>query len=330
MSKSSRVGNYRWAVCALLFAATTINYMDRQILSLLKPVLDEQFGWTNEQFGAINSAFQAAYAVSLLGFGWFVDRFGTRIGYAVSITVWSLAAMGHALASTIPYFFTARVALGFGEGGNFPSAVKGVAIWFPKKERAFATSLFNSGANVGAIVAPATIPWITAIWGWQAAFIAAGVVGLAWLCVWIPFYEVPERQKRLRASELAFIRSDLDETHEEGAGKVPWLSLLKYRQAWSFIVAKFLTDPVWWFYLIWLPDYFKKTRDLDVRNSWIHLVTIYSIVTVLSIGGGWLPSDFIRRGWSVTRAARRPCSCSCSACFQSFMPPRRATGRPFC
>src|SRR4051794_8684235 len=174
MTASTTPGNYRWVVCGLLFFATTINYVDRQILSLLKPILDEKLGWTNEQFGAVNSAFQAAYAVSLLGFGWFVDRYGTRLGYAVSIAAWSLAAVAHALISSVGGFFAARVALGLGEGGNFPSAIKAVALWFPREERAFATSIFDSGANVGAIVAPAVIPWIALTWGWQTAFVAAG------------------------------------------------------------------------------------------------------------------------------------------------------------
>ncbi|HYV63831.1 MAG TPA: MFS transporter [Bryobacteraceae bacterium] len=297
-------GNYRWIICALLFFATTINYIDRQILSLIKPILDDQLHWTNEQFGWVNSAFQLAYAVSLLGFGWFIDRFGTKIGYATSIAAWSLAAIAHALVGSISGFIGARVALGLGEGGNFPSAIKAVALWFPKKERAFATSIFNSGANVGAIVAPAVVPWIASAWGWQAAFVAAGLAGFAWLFLWIPFYDVPEQRKNLTAGELAFIRSDLDESHSEGAGKVPWLSLLGYRQAWSFIVAKFLTDPVWWFFLIWLPDFFKKTRNLDIKNSAILLVTIYSIVTVLSIAGGWLTGHLTRRGWTVTRARK--------------------------
>jgi ACS family hexuronate transporter-like MFS transporter len=304
MTLSPTAGSYRWIVCGLLFFATTVNYIDRQILSLLKPLLDERLGWTNEQFGAVNSAFQAAYAVSLLGFGWFVDRYGTRLGYAISITAWSLAAMAHALVRTAGGFLGARVALGLGEGGNFPSAVKAVALWFPKKERAFATSLFNSGANVGALVAPAVVPWIALTWGWQAAFVAAGAAGLAWLLLWLPLYDVPERQRRVSPAELAFIRSDPDEVHEGGAGKVPWLRLLEYRQAWSFIVAKSLTDPVWWFFLIWLPDYFHQTRHLDIKNSWVHLVTIYALVTVLSVAGGWLPGWLIQVGWSVTHARK--------------------------
>ena len=288
----------------MLFFATTINYMDRQILSLLKPILDSQMGWTNEQFGAVNSAFQGAYAIGSLVFGWLIDRIGSKIGYSISIAGWSLAALGHALVSSVTGFFIARVCLGLSEAGNFPSSIKAVALWFPKNERAFATSLFNSGANVGPILAPIIIPWIALTWGWQAAFIVAGLAGFIWLAFWIPFYNVPERQKRLSAAELAYIQSDLDESHAEAPGKVPWLRLLKFRKTWSMIVGRFLTDPVWWFFLIWLPDYFMKTRHLDIAHSWVLLVTIYGIVTVLSNIGGWLPGYLMRRGWSVTRARK--------------------------
>jgi ACS family hexuronate transporter-like MFS transporter len=302
-STDSGLGRYRWFVCGLLFIATTINYVDRQILALLKPILDDELKWTNEQFGEINAAFQFAYAAGLLLFGWFVDRFGTKIGYAVSIAAWSLAAIGHALVGSIGGFRNARLALGLGEGGNFPSAIKAVALWFPKRERAFATSLFNAGTNVGAILAPAMIPPIAFTWGWQAAFIAVGLAGFLWLFLWIPFYDLPEKVKRLSAEELRHIRSDPQDPHE-AAAKMPWRSLLGYRQTWSFIAAKFMTDPVWWFFLIWLPDFFKKTRGLDIKKSWVHLVTIYAIVTVLSLIGGWLTGHLNRRGWSVTRARK--------------------------
>ncbi|MFI5197499.1 MAG: MFS transporter [Thermoanaerobaculia bacterium] len=291
----------RWTVCALLFFATTINYVDRQILSLLKSILDTELGWTNQQFGLVNSAFQGAYGLGLLGFGWFIDRFGTKLGYAVSIAAWSVAAAGHALVGSVRGFFLARVCLGFGESGNFPAAIKTVAQWFPKKERAFATALFNSGTNVGAIVAPATIPFIAAAWGWRSAFVMAGLLGFAWLVAWWIFYEQPERQRRLRPEELTYIRADLD---DEDVRKEPWLDLLRRRQTWAFAIAKFLTDPVWWFFLIWLPDFFKKTRGLDIKTSWIHLVTIYTIVTVLSIAGGWVTGHLAKIGWSVTRARK--------------------------
>lgn len=300
---AERVGRLRWLVCGLLFLATTINYVDRQILALVKEFLDQELGWTNEQFGMVNSAFQGAYAVGLLGFGWFVDRFGTKVGYAVSLVLWSLAAIGHAAVGSVRGFFAARVALGASEGGNFPAAIKAVALWFPKRERAFATALFNSGTNVGAIVAPALVPAIALAFGWRWAFVIAGVTGFLWLFLWIPLYDVPERRKGLSAAELAHIRSDAD---EEGSGGRPmgWRAALRLRQTWAFIVAKLLTDPVWWFFLIWLPDYFKKTRGLVIKQSWVHLVTIYAIVTVLSIAGGWLTGHLAHRGWSVTRARK--------------------------
>jgi ACS family hexuronate transporter-like MFS transporter len=296
------MGKYRWVVCGLLFLATTINYVDRQILSLIKPILDVQLKWTNTQFGWTNSLFQLAYAVSLFFFGMIIDRWGTKIGYAISIAAWSVAAIGHSLVGSIGGFFAARIALGLGEGGNFPSAIKAVALWFPKKERALATSIFNAGTNVGAIVAPATVPAIANAWGWQAAFVAAGLAGLLWLFLWIPLYNVPEKMRKMDPKELEYIRSDSADASSEG--KPPWLSVLGYRQTWSFIAAKFLTDPVWWFFLIWLPDFFKQSRGLDIKKSWVHLVTIYTIVTVLSIFGGWVTGYLKERGWTVTRARK--------------------------
>jgi MFS transporter, ACS family, hexuronate transporter len=301
-TSATRMGRYRWLVCGLLFFATTVNYVDRQILSLLKPMLDDELRWSNAEFGQVNAAFQAAYAVGLLLFGKFVDRFGTKLGYGVSIAAWSLAAMVHAAASSVAGFVLARVALGLGEGGNFPSAIKAVAIWFPRRERAFATALFNSGANVGAILAPATIPWLAAAGGWRLPFLVAGAAGFVWLAFWYLIYDVPERVAALGARELAHIRADAEPPEP---GQVGWRQLLQLRAAWAFIVAKFLTDPVWWFFLIWLPDYFKKTRGLDLKSSWIHLVSIYTIVTVLSIAGGWLTGHWVRRGHSVSRARKQ-------------------------
>ncbi len=301
MNLLAKMIGHRWAVCALLFFATTINYIDRQILSLLKPILDDQLHWTNAQFGMVNSAFQGAYGLSLLLFGWFIDKYGTKIGYAVSIGAWSLAAMAHALVSTVGGFFWARIALGLGEGGNFPAAIKATALWFPKKERALATSLFNSGANVGAIVAPAVVPWMALTFGWHSAFLAAGLVGFVWLFFWMPWFEAPEKKSGVSAEELAHIRSDGD---EGPAVKIPWGQLLRYRQTWAFILPKFITDPVWWFFLIWLPDFFKQTRGLDIKKSWLLLVTIYAIVTVLSIAGGWVTGHLAKSGWTVNRARK--------------------------
>lgn len=299
---STRTGNYRWTICALLFLATTINYIDRQILSLIKPILDQELGWSNEDFGIVNSVFQGTYGLGLLFFGWFVDRYGAKIGYAFSISAWSVAAMAHAAVSTVTGFSIVRAALGLGEGGNFPSAIKATAQWFPKRERAFATSIFNAGSNFGPIVAPVIVPWIAYTWGWQMTFVVAGVIGLLWLLLWIPLYHSPENSKRLKEAEREYILSDKDETREER--KASWAGLLRYRQTWSFIIGKFLTDPVWWFFLIWLPDYFKATRGLDIKESWVHLVTIYTIITVLSIFGGWVTGHLTKLGWSVTRARK--------------------------
>ena len=295
--------NYRWIVCALLFFATTINYIDRQILALIKPILDEQLHWTNEQFGYTNAFFQLSYAISLLIFGWVVDRFGTKTGYAVSIAAWSVAALSHALVTTIGGFYAARVALGLGEGGNFPSAIKAVALWFPKRERATATAIFNSGTNVGAIIAPLVVPAIALSLGWHWAFIFAGLAGFIWLFFWGPFYNVPEKIKATNAAELEHIRSDGDDTSRDGE-KISWLSLLGYRQTWAFVVAKALTDPVWWFFLTWLPDFFKQTRHLDIKNSGYMLATIYGLATVLSIVAGLIVGHLVKSGWSVTRARK--------------------------
>jgi MFS transporter, ACS family, hexuronate transporter len=302
-SPQSSIGKYRWVICALLFFATTINYIDRQILSLVKPILDKELGWTNAQFGLVNTFFQAAYGLSLPIFGWVIDKYGAKIGYAVSIAAWSVAACGHSLVGSFQGFIAARVALGLGEGGNFPSAIKAVALWFPKKERAYATALFNSGANVGAIAAPAIVPFVALTLGWQAAFVGAGLLGFIWLFFWFPFFDVPGKIKGIKQTELDYIHSDVDEQAETKT-KVPWSNLLSHKEAWSFIVAKFLTDPVWWFFLIWLPDYFKKTRHLDIKNSWVHLVAIYAVITVLSIVGGWVTGFLTKRGWTVTRARK--------------------------
>ena len=304
MNLIAKLVGHRWTVCALLFFATTINYIDRQILSLLKPILDDQLHWTNAEFGMVNSAFQGAYGISLLIFGWLIDKYGTKIGYAISIGAWSLAAMAHALVGSVTGFLWARVALGLGEGGNFPAAIKAVALWFPKRERALATSIFNSGANVGAILAPAIVPWLALNFGWQSAFIAAGVAGFIWLFFWIPWFQLPQAMVRVTPEELSLIRSDASSGVSESSKKIPWSQRLGYRQTWAFIIPKLITDPVWWFFLIWLPDFFKQTRGLDIKKSWVLLVTIYSIVTVLSITGGWVTGHMIKMGWSMNRARK--------------------------
>jgi MFS transporter, ACS family, hexuronate transporter len=296
--------NFRWFVVALLFMATTINYVDRQILALLEPILDVELGWTNTQYGYVNSAFQAAYALSYLGFGWFIDRCGIKLGFTISIIWWSLAAIAHALVGSVRGFFWARIGLGSGEGGNIPACIKAVAVWFPQRERALAASLFVAGTNAGPIIAPAVVPWIALNFGWRMAFVLAGVAGFLWLLLWLPLYkDSPAQSRHVSAAELAVIESDQD-VHNVASGRVNWLGLFAHRQLWAIVLAKFLTDPVWWFFLIWLPDFFNKTRGLDIRNSWHYLVTIYSISTVLSIAGGWVTGWLISRGWTATRARK--------------------------
>jgi ACS family hexuronate transporter-like MFS transporter len=294
-------GSYRWSICALLFFATTINYIDRQVLGILAPVLQTEIGWTEVEYGYIVAAFTGAYALGLLFVGRFIDTVGTRIGFAISIVVWSIAAAGHALVKTVFGFGAARFALGLGESGNFPAAIKATAEWFPRKERALATGLFNSGANAGAVVAPLVVPWITLTWGWQEAFVFTGLIGLIWLVFWLWLYEIPERHKRVTPEEIAYIRSD---PVVETPAKVPWMRLLLYRQVWAFVAAKFLTDPIWWFYLYWLPKFLNQRYGLDLAHLGLPLIVIYSMTSIGSIGGGWLSGALIKRGWSINRARK--------------------------
>ena len=294
-------GSYRWSICALLFFATTINYVDRQVLGILAPVLQKEIGWDEVQYGYIVAAFTGAYAIGLLFVGRFIDTVGTRIGYAVSMIVWSIAAAGHALVRTVFGFGVARFSLGLGESGNFPAAIKATAEWFPKKERAFATGLFNSGANAGAVVAPLIVPWITLTWGWREAFLFTSLIGFVWLVFWWWLYEIPERHKRVTPGEIAFIQSDPVEVTPE---KIPWMALLKHRQAWGFVAAKFLTDPIWWFYLYWLPKFLNERYGLDLAHLGLPLIIIYTLTSIGSIGGGWLSGALIRKGWSITKARK--------------------------
>jgi ACS family hexuronate transporter-like MFS transporter len=296
-----KVGRYRWTICSLLFFATTINYLDRNILGILAPTLQKEIGWTPIEYGYIGTTFQAAYAIGLAVFGWFVDKYGTKIGYAISITGWSIAAMAHALASTVFGFGVARFFLGLSESGNFPSAIKATAEWFPKKERALATGIFNSGANIGAVVAPAVVPWLTVTFGWQAAFVATGATGFVWLIFWIAFYERPETAKKVSKEEMAYILSDPPEPASE---KVPWLQLLKHRQTWAFVVGKFLTDPIWWFYLYWLGLYLNNNFGVTLTHLGLPLIVIYTMTSIGSIGGGYLSGAMIKRGMAINRARR--------------------------
>lgn len=315
-------GRYRWTVCALLFFATTINYVDRQILGLLAPLLQKDIGWSELEYGYIVTAFQAAYALGLALFGWFIDRRGTKRGYAVSIVAWSVAAAGHALVRTPFGFGAARAALGLAEAGNFPAAIKAVAEWFPKKERALATGLFNSGSNFGAVFAPAVVPWLTVTFGWPAAFVATGALGFVWLFFWLLFYERPDRKKGLTAGEFAHIHSD---PPEPAAAKVPWRSLFRYRQTWAFVLGKFLTDPVWWFYLYWLAKFLNTKHGLTIAALGPPLIVIYTIASVGSIGGGWLSSRLMRRGWPVNRA-RKAVMLGCAVCATPVVTVSRTAG----
>ncbi|MEI6175871.1 MAG: MFS transporter [Verrucomicrobiota bacterium] len=301
---------FRWTVCALLFFATTINYMDRQVLGILAPTLEREIGWSEIEYSHIVMAFQAAYAIGLVVFGRLVDRIGTRHGYAISIFAWSLAAMAHALAKSVMGFGIARFTLGLGEAGNFPAAVKTVGEWFPSRERALATGLFNSGANVGAILAPLCVPWITLKYGWQMAFIILGASGFVWLIFWYWLYATPSQSRRVSTEELALIHSDPPAPTTE---KIPWSRLLRYRQTWAFVVAISFTAPIWWFFLYWLPKFMHQQYGLDLASLGPPLVVIYSMTTVGSIGGGWLSGYFLKCGWSVN-ASRKTALLICALC----------------
>jgi len=310
------IGKYRWTICGLLFFATTVNYLDRQVLSLLKPTLEEEFGWSNSDYANIASVFQFVYAISMLFAGRFIDKLGTKKGYAWAIIIWSLGAMMHAYAipigetittalgligvTVLPVsvigFMISRAVLGFGESGNFPAAIKATAEYFPKKERSFATGIFNSGTNVGAILAPLTVPWITTRWGWEASFLLIGGVGFFWLIFWFLYYEKPSQQKRLSAEELAYINADDEVKVVEEEEKVNWFRLLAYKQTWTFAIGKFMTDGVWWFFLFWLPAYLKDQYSMTGTDIALPLTVLYSMTMFGSIGGGYFPVYFINKG----------------------------------
>ncbi|MBZ0089518.1 MAG: MFS transporter [Thermoanaerobaculia bacterium] len=295
-----RIGHYRWLICALLFFATTINYVDRQVIGVLAKELEKIIGWSEIEYGNITAAFQAAYAVGLILTGKLIDRFGVKVGYAVALTIWSLAGMITAFARTPLQFGLCRSLLGLGEAGNFPAAIKSVAEWFPKRERALATGIFNAGTNVGAVIAPPAVAWIFVQFGWQWAFVLTGAIGLVWLAFWLPIYRQPEEHPKVTAAELAHIQSD----PPDPPGKTPWLRLIPYRQASAFAIAKFMTDPIWWFYLFWTPKFLSEKHHLDLSSIPLPLIVIYLIADVGSIGGGWLSSSLIKRGWSVNRARK--------------------------
>jgi ACS family hexuronate transporter-like MFS transporter len=295
-----RIGHYRWSICALLFFATTINYVDRQVIGVLAPELQRVIGWNELQYGWIVTSFQAAYAIGFLFAGRFIDRVGTRTGYAVMFSIWSLAAIGHSLVATVLGFAIARFVLGLGEAGNFPAAIKTTAEWFPRKERAFATGIFNAGSNMGAILAPVIVPWITLRFGWRWAFIATGLLGVPWLISWLATYRAPQQHHKLSPSELAYIQSD----PQDPAAQIPWSRLIPYRQTWAFGLGKFMTDPIWWFFLFWLPKFLNTRYGLSLSEIGPPLVVIYILSDIGSIGGGWLSSGLIKRGWTVNRARK--------------------------
>lgn len=302
MAESSvrRPFGYRWTVVALLFAATTVNYIDRQVLGILAPTLQMELRWSETDYGGIVSWFSLAYGFGLLGMGRVLDRIGVRRGFSLAIVVWSLAAMGHALARTVAGFSFARAMLGAGEAGNFPGAVKSLAEWFPKKERALSMGIVNAGTNVGAVIAPLIVPWIALSWGWRAAFIVTGAIGFIWLAVWLVIYREPDKHLRVTPAELAFIRSDPAEPSES----IPWRKLLAHRQTWAFVVGKAMTDPVWYFYLFWLPKFLDANWGVQLSGLAAPLVVIYVFADVGSVGGGWMSSALIRRGWTVNRARK--------------------------
>ncbi|MEN3336086.1 MAG: transporter, family, hexuronate transporter [Blastocatellia bacterium] len=308
-SLGARLGRYRWGICALLFFAATINYIDRQVIGILKPTLQTEIGWSELDYSWIVFAFQTAYALGLLAVGGLMDRFGTRKGFSLALVVWSLAAMGHALVSSVMGFGIARFMLGLGESGNFPASIKTVAEWFPKKERAFATGIFNAGTNVGVIAASLIVPAITLAWGWRWAFILTGAIGFIWLIFWLAFYRKPEEHAKLSPAELAYIQSDpMDSTT-----KIPWLRLFPHRQTWAVAIGKFMTDPIWWVYLFWLPDFLHKQHGLNLKDFGPPLVAIYLIADIGSVAGGWLSSTLIRRGRTIN-AARKTAMLVCALC----------------
>jgi ACS family hexuronate transporter-like MFS transporter len=326
---TSRPTNVRWLICALLFFAAAINYIDRQVIGILKPTLQEQFHFDEQDYAAIVFTFQAAYAIGLLLSGRIMDRIGVRRGFALAVVVWSIGAVMHGAADWLPWLriptlsidppavvflggataglALSRLVLGLGEAGNFPASIKAVAEWFPKKERALATGIFNSGTNIGALVTPLVVPWITLAYGWQWAFVITGVLGFGWVIWWFVSYRDPDTHPGVNAAELAIIQSD----PVEKTAAIPWSRLLPHRQTWAFAAGKFLTDPIWWLYLFWVPDFLKRNHDLDLKTMGLPLVVIYLVADVGSIGGGWLSSHLIKRGWS-TNAARKTAMLVCA------------------
>ncbi len=313
-STTARAGYFRWVICALLLFGTTKNYMDRQLLGVLKTTLQHDLGWNEIDYSNLVFAFQAFYALGMLAIGRLIDRLGTRLGYALAMVFWSLASMGHALASSFIGFLVARSALGFWEAGVFPAGIKTVAEWFPRKERALATGIFNAGTNAGAIITPLTVPWIAVHWGWRWAFLITGALGFVWLVFWLLIYRKPEEHPRVSKAELDYIRSD----PQEPAAKIKWAQLLPLRQTWTYAVGKFMIDPIWWFYLFWVPDFLQRRHGLSLMRIGVPIVVIYVVADVGSIAGGWLSSWMIHRGRSVN-ASRKTAMLLCALCVVPIM-----------
>jgi ACS family hexuronate transporter-like MFS transporter len=294
--------SYRWSILALLFVVTTINYIDRQVIGLLKPVISGDLGWSEADYGYIVSAFQGAYAIGLLFSGRLLDRFGTRIGYSVAVALWSLAGVAHAAAMSVLSFGTARFFLGLGESANFPAAVKTVSEWFPQKERAFATGLFNSGSTFGAIVAPVIVTSITLALGWQWAFIITGSIGFVWVFLWLVFYRKPF----IHPSRASLTSSSEGKLPEPGsnANSLTWKKILTCRPSFAICLSRFVTDWVWWFFLFWTPDYLHKTYGINLSQMVLPLIVIYTVAGLGGIAGGWLSGFFIRKGKSVDYARK--------------------------
>ena len=316
-----KTGHVRWLICVLLFFAASVNYMDRQVIGLLKPTLQAQFGWTEIGYSDIILAFQLAYGASLLFIGKLIDRVGTRIGFALAVLFWSVAAMAHAAAGSVFQFGVARFSLGIGEAGSFPASIKAVAEWFPKKERALATGIFNSGSNVGAILAPLLVPWLTIRFGWRMAFIGTGALGMLWIVAWLAFYRRPEESKLLMPLEVAFIQSDPDTVKTTA---IPWRTMLRLRQAWAVGLGKFFTDPIWWVYLFWMPDFLNRNLKLDLKGMALPLFVVYSGACVGSVSGGWLSSALLKRGWTVN-ASRKVAMLMCALAVTPIMLAARTT-----
>jgi MFS transporter, ACS family, hexuronate transporter len=305
-----KLGHYRWGICALLFFATTVNYVDRSVLGVLAPTLRTEIGWTDQQYGYISAAFTLAYAIGFLFAGWLIDKIGTRIGYSLYLAIWSIAAAAHALARSAFGFGLARFGLGIGESGNFPAAIKTIAEWFPRKERALATGFFNAGTNVGAVVAPLVVPWLALNWGWQSAFIITGLAGLTWIVFWWPLYHKPREHPSLSPAELAHIESDPPDPEI----KIQWGYLLQHRQTWAFFIGKFMTDSIWWFYLFWFPLFMNDRFGVNLKGIGWPMVTVYLLADIGSVGGGWLSSSLIGKGWTVN-AARKTAMLICAICI---------------